>query len=386
MFSFLLAIIYLSFISLGLPDALLGAGWPSMVEELGSPLSYAGIISMIISCGTIVSSLFSDKLTSRLGTGRVTAISVMLTALALFGFSISGSFWILCVLAVPYGLGAGAVDAALNNYVALHYKASHMSWLHCFWGVGASLGPYIMEYAITKNNSWREGYGIVSGIQLGITFLLLSSLSYWKKAECKDTGNDDSARIGIKSAMKIRGVRSILLAFFGYCAFESTTGLWASSYLAEYKGVGAELAAGFASLFYLGITLGRFIGGFISDRMGDKKMIRLGEGIILAGILLVILPISGYIHTLTGLFLAGLGAAPVYPSIIHSTPENFGKENSAKIVGMQMASAYTGSTLIPPLFGIMAEKINISIYPVFLLIFVMLLVVMTEKVNRETVG
>lgn len=383
MFTLLLSIIYIAFISLGLPDSLLGSAWPLMHGELGVSISYAGIISMIISGGTIVSSLLSYKLTKKLGTGFVTAISVLLTATALFGFSVSNSFVLLCILAVPYGLGAGAVDAALNNYVALHYASKHMSWLHCFWGVGASVGPYIMGYAIAAGQGWRSGYGIVSVIQLVLTVVLFISLPLWKKKNALNAENEDTeAVVGLKDAIKIKGVKPILLAFFGYCAFETTAGLWASTFLAEHKGVDSHTAATFASLFYLGITFGRFVCGFIADRLGDKAMIRYGIAVMLFGVILIAIPINSSITALIGLITAGIGCAPVYPSIIHSTPANFGKENSHAIVGIQMASAYLGSTLMPPVFGLIADNITPALYPFYLAFFAVLMIVMSEAVNK----
>ncbi len=383
MVSLLLAIIYIAFISLGLPDSLLGSAWPVMYKELNAPLSYAGIISMIISAGTIVSSLFSDKVTRKLGAGLVTAISVFLTASALFGFSISGSFFMLCLFAIPYGLGAGAVDAALNNYVALHYNSRQMSWLHCFWGVGASISPYIMGYAIGAGHGWRNGYSVVSMIQIILTVLLFLSLPLWKK--CNNTipdSEDYESPIGLKDALKIKGVIFVLISFFSYCAFESTAGLWVGTYLVENLGMNSQTAANFASLFYLGITFGRFLCGFIADKFGDKNMIRMGVATMFLGVVLVMIPVNITIIPLVGLMIAGIGAAPVYPCIIHATPNNFGKENSHAIIGIQMASAYVGSTFMPPVFGFLAENVNIAIYPFYLLVFVVLLFVMSEKVNR----
>ena len=383
MVSLLLAIIYIAFISLGLPDSLLGSAWPVMYKELNAPLSYAGIISMIISAGTIVSSLFSDKVTRKLGAGLVTAISVFLTASALFGFSISGSFFMLCLFAIPYGLGAGAVDAALNNYVALHYNSRQMSWLHCFWGVGASISPYIMGYAIGAGHGWRNGYSVVSMIQIILTVLLFLSLPLWKK--CNNTipdSEDYESPIGLNEALKIKGVIFVLISFFSYCAFESTAGLWVGTYLVENLGMNSQTAANFASLFYLGITFGRFLCGFIADKFGDKNMIRMGVATMFLGVVLVMIPVNITIIPLVGLMIAGIGAAPVYPCIIHATPNNFGKENSHAIIGIQMASAYVGSTFMPPVFGFLAENVNIAIYPFYLLVFVVLLFVMSEKVNR----
>lgn len=382
MVSLLLAIIYLAFISLGLPDSILGAAWPVMFGELGVPVSYAGIISMIISGGTIVSSLLSDKITRKLGAGLVTAISVLLTASALLGFSLSHSFVLLCIFAVPYGLGAGAIDAALNNYVALHYASRHMSWLHCFWGVGATVGPYIMGYVIGAGQGWRNGYGIISVIQLVLTAVIFLSLPLWKKKNSSDPGSEDyEAPIGLRDALKIKGVKPILAAFFCYCALESTTGLWASTYLVEYRGIDSQTAATFASLFYLGITFGRFVCGFITDRLGDKAMIRCGTGVLLLGIALIAIPTSISATALIGLVVVGIGCAPIYPSIIHSTPAHFGKENSHAIVGIQMACAYTGCTFMPPVFGFIAENISVALYPFYLVVFAGLMLVMSEKVN-----
>lgn len=385
MFSVLLAIIYISFISLGLPDSLLGSVWPIMSSELSAPLSAMGIISIIISLGTVISSLLSDRLTRRLGTGLVTAISVFATAVGLLGFSIGNSFWILCLFAIPYGLGAGAVDAALNNYVALHYSSRHMSWLHCFWGVGASVGPYIMSLAIALGKGWRGGYGIISVMQIALSLLLFFTLPIWR---ARGKGNEkieveasESLPVGIKEVLKIKGVKSILVAFFCYCAIESTAGLWASSYLVDFKGVDKNTATAFASFFYLGITLGRFISGFVADRFGDRRMIRIGTGVLIVGAVLIAIPVSLPIFSLIGLVILGFGAAPIYPSVIHSTPENFGRQNSQALVGLQMASAYVGTLIAPPIFGLIAEHISISLYPFFILVFAIALLLLTERVN-----
>lgn len=381
MFSLLLAIIYMAFISLGLPDSLLGSAWPVMRLEFGAEVSFAGVISMTIAGGTILSSLLSDRLTKKLGAGLVTAISVGMTAAALFGFSVSTSLWMLCLWAVPYGLGAGAVDAALNNYVALHYTSRHMSWLHCFWGVGASISPYIMSVGLSLTGEWQTGYRTVSVMQVFLTAALFFSLPLWKKNETEQE-QKDRPLLGLRGALRIPGVPYILIAFFAYCAAESTAGLWASSYLVEYRGIDAQTAASFASLFYLGITLGRFLNGFIADKLGDRRLIRIGAAVMGLGVVLIALPVSWNGLALGGLVVFGLGCAPVYPSVIHSTPNNFGKENSQAIIGIQMASAYTGTTFMPPLFGLIANHISIGLYPCFLAVFAILLWVMTERVNR----
>ena len=388
MYSLLLVIIYLAFISLGLPDSLLGSAWPVMNGELGVPMSYAGIISMIISAGTVISGLSSDRLTRRFGAGWVTAVSVLLTAVALFGFSVSGSFWLLCALAVPYGLGAGAIDAALNNYVALHYASRHMSWLHCFWGIGTMVSPYIMGACLTRGLGWHSGYRIVSFLQIGLTILLFCSLPLWKKRQSQEKENgkeaEDSGRaLRLRDAVQISGVKMVLIVFFAYCAMESTTGLWASSYLVAWRHVGAETAARFASLFYIGITFGRFVSGFVSERLGDRRLIRLGGVVVLFGIAMVALPTASCVPALAGLVIIGLGCAPVYPSIIHATPANFGKENSQAIIGIQMASAYVGTTFMPPVFGLIAQHVSIALYPAFLLVFAILMLVMSERMNRR---
>lgn len=386
----LLAIIYLSFISLGLPDGLLGAAWPMMYGEFGVSVSYAGIISMIIAFGTIISSLQSDRMTYKLGTGKVTAISVTMTAIALFGFSFSNSFGMLCLWAIPYGLGAGGVDASLNNYVALHYSSRHMSWLHCMWGIGASVGPYIMGYALTGGLGWNMGYRYVGYIQVVLTFILLVSLPIWKKrptVTAEDGSEEQAKPLALSQIVKIAGAKEVMIAFFCYCALEQTTGLWASSYLVLYRGLSEETAASFASLFYIGITVGRALSGFLTMKFSDTQMIRLGESIILIGIVSLFLPF-GETFSLIGLVLIGLGCAPVYPCIIHSTPSLFGEDKSQAVIGVQMASAYVGTCLMPPIFGLIANHISVTLFPVFLLVILVLMWVMYEKLlkvsTRET--
>lgn len=383
MFSFLLVIIYVAFISLGLPDSLLGSAWPVMYGELGVPISSAGIITMIIAGGTIVSSLLSDRLTRKLGAGLVTAVSVCMTAIALFGFSISHSFALLCLWAIPYGLGAGAVDAALNHYVALHYASRHMSWLHCFWGIGAAVSPYIMSYCLTGGFGWNSGYRAVSVIQAVLTVILFLSLPLWKQKSAQQSQEELSAApLRFTQAIRIKGVPLVLLTFFAYCAFEQTAGLWASSYLVQYRGIHADIAARFASFFFLGITFGRFLCGFIADKLGDKILIRIGIVTLTFGMVLVALPLKQNMAALAGLVVAGLGGAPVYPCIIHSTPSNFGRENAQAIIGIQMASAYVGTTFMPPLFGLIASHVHIGLYPVYLLLFAVLMLWASERLNQ----
>lgn len=382
MFQLLLVIIYLAFISLGLPDSLLGSAWPAMYQEFSVPVSYAGGISMIIAVGTIISSLQSDRLTKKAGTGKVTAFSVLVTAAALFGFSISHSYIALCLWALPYGLGAGSVDASLNNYVALHYASRHMSWLHCMWGIGASLGPYIMGYALTGGQSWNMGYRYIAILQIVLTAILFFSLPLWKKQKTDPTAQsaeENTEPLSLQQIIKIPGALEIMITFFCYCALEQTTGLWASSYLVLQRGLIEETAAGFASLFFIGITAGRAAGGFLTMKLNDTQMIRLGQVLILCGIICLFLPF-GNITALSGLVLAGLGCAPIYPSIIHSTPEHFGADKSQAMIGVQMASAYVGICLMPPVFGLIANHISISLFPVYLLAILVLMATMYEKV------
>ena len=385
----LLAVIYLAFISLGLPDSLLGSAWPSMHLEFGVPVSYAGVISMIIALGTVVSSLQSDRLTRRLGAGMVTALSVLLTALALLGFSLSKSFPALCLMAIPYGLGAGSVDAALNNYVALNYASRHMSWLHCMWGVGTTVGPYVMEYALTGGQGWNAGYRYIAILQFALTLVIFVSLPLWKKraaqTRTEDAAADAGRALSLREIIRIPGAKDVMVAFFCYCAVEATTMLWASSYLALGRGVSAEAAAGYASLFFIGITVGRALNGFLTMRFSDAQMIRAGQALVALGALLLLLPV-GTGAALAGLVVIGLGCAPIYPCIIHSTPERFGADRSQALIGVQMASAYVGNCLMPPLFGLIANHISISLLPVFLLLALTGMVLMHERLVRRAKG
>ena len=384
MFHLLLGIVYLSFISLGLPDSLLGSAWPLMYQEFSVPVSYAGGISMIISAGTIFSSLQSDRLTRRFGTGVVTAVSVSATAIALFGFSVNDSYLELCLWAVPYGLGAGSVDAALNNYVALHYAGSHMSWLHCMWGVGASRGPYSMGYALSGGQGWNMGYRCIALLQFILSAILLLTLPLWKKRQGSEENTPcllkegESRPLSIAEIVRIPGAGEILAAFFCYSALEQTTGLWAGSYLVLCRGFSAEEAAVFVSLFFLGITAGRAVSGFLTVKLGDTGMIHLGEAVILSGMLCFFLPFGNQTAA-AGLILTGLGCAPVYPSIIHSTPEHFGADKSQAVIGVQMAFAYVGSLSMPPLFGVIANHISAALFPAYLMIILILMAVMYEK-------
>lgn len=381
MTTILLFVIYISFISLGLPDSILGSAWPTMYQELDVPVSYAGIIAVIIAFGTIVSSLQSDRLTLKLGPGKVTAISVALTAFALFGFSISSSFLMLCLFAIPYGLGAGSVDACLNNYVALHYKGWHMSLLHCMWGVGAVTGPNIMAYALTNNKGWNSGYFYISMLQIGLTAILLFSLPLWKKRERIVDGREAKS-LSLREVVKIKGVKEVLLCFLCYCGVEQSAGLWASSYLNMYKGVPAEEAARYASMFFIGITVGRGLNAIIALKLKDRTMVRIGLTIIAIGIIVMIIPASSII-TLIGLILIGLGCAPIYPSLIHATPDSFGEDKSQAVIGIQMAFAYIGVLALPPLFGFIADFTDISLLPVYITILFVVMLISFERLQKK---
>ncbi|ERF59377.1 transporter, major facilitator family protein [Treponema socranskii subsp. socranskii VPI DR56BR1116 = ATCC 35536] len=411
MFQLLLAIIYTAFISLGLPDALLGSAWPVMYREFGVKVSYAGIISMIIALGTVVSSLQSDRLTKKFGTGRVTAASVALTAFALFGFSLSHSFYALVFLALPYGLGAGSVDASLNNYVALHYKSRHMSWLHCMWGVGAAAGPHVMGFMLAHGNTWNAGYRTIAVLQTALTALLVFSLPLWRRNDKNDAVERisgaaqasvsdirpsvpkttdpsafDSANtrpLSLKEIINLPGAKAVMLSFFCYSAVEQTSGLWAASYAVLYNGVSTDIAARYASLVYLGITVGRALGGFLSMYLSDTQMVRTGEIVILAGVILLFVPF-GNAFTLSGFALIGLGCAPVFPSLIHATPHHFGANKSQAVIGVQMASAYIGTCSLPPLFGFIANRFGISLLPVYVLFFCALMIASHERLIRLT--
>lgn len=380
----LLLIIYLAFISLGLPDSLLGSAWPVMYGAMNVPVSWAGIISMIIAGGTILSSLMSDRLIHKFGTGVVTLVSVAMTALALFGFSISSAFWMLCLWGIPYGLGAGSVDAALNNFVALHFKSRHMSWLHCFWGIGATVGPYIMGFCLTGGLTWNAGYRTIGFIQIGLVAILVFSLPLWKQnAASSKTSEIPHNVLTPAQAVRLPGAKPILFSFFCYCALEATTGLWASSYFVLVRGVSEAKAAKWAAYFYLGITFGRLLSGFISDHFGDRNMIRIGQAFAAFGALCVFLPFGVY-PALAGVILIGFGCAPIYPSLLHETPANFGVGNSQSLMGLQMACAYVGTTFIPPLFGFLSSHLGMWLYPAYLLVFILLMTVMVETGNRRT--
>lgn len=382
MTSLLLAVIYLAFIGLGLPDSLLGAAWPMIYPQFGVPVSSMGLISMIISAGTILSSLNSSRLTRALGAGKVTLLSTALTAIALLGFGMSRSLWQLCFWAVPYGLGAGSVDAALNNYVALHYTSRHMSWLHCMWGVGTIIGPSLMSAALTGGHGWSGGYLLTALVQGLIVAVLLLSLPLWGRPTSGNGSETETAALSLREVLTIPGAKEVMLCFFGYCALESTAGLWAASYLTLARDIPAETAAGFAALFYLGITAGRAVSGWIAPHLGDDGMIRLGLWGIGLGLAALLLPGPAAV-SLAGLVIIGLGCAPIYPSIIHSTPAHFGAHRSQAVIGVQMASAYVGSMAMPPLFGLMARQITPALFPFYLLVLLGLMAWMHHRLVHK---
>ncbi|WP_448983710.1 MFS transporter [Olsenella uli] len=389
----LLPIIYLAFISLGLPDSALGSAWPSMYGTLDAQLSWVGFDTAIISAGTIVSSVLSVRLVRWLGTGRVVVLSVALTAVGLVGFSFCTSFWQLCLLALPYGLGAGAIDAALNSYVAVHYATHHMSWLHCMWGIGASGGPLVMAQCLSATGAWNLGFRTIGIIQVAILAVLTLSLPLWKgSTDAREGANTDADKdaaerrahgveaLPVTRLLALPGVKQALVCFFCYCALESTCGIWAASYCSLARGVAAEVAAGWASLFYAGITVGRALSGLLTLRFSDRSMIRLGQAVTLAGTALLLLPLGGAALP-AGLIVIGLGCAPIYPSIIHATPRNFGERHALQLTGMQMAFAYVGSLAMPPLFGALAQVAGTWLYPICLAALLALMIVMAEGLN-----
>ena len=377
MSSLLLAVIYLIFISLGLPDSLLGSGWPKMQAVFSVPSSYAGYVSMTISFMTIISALLSPRMIKHFHTKWITIVSIGLTIAGLLGFSMCSRYWMLFIFAVPYGLGAGAIDASVNHYVANNYSGSVMNFLHCFYGVGAVISPYIMALAL-KYARWNEGYSWTSYIQMFILFVCIISLPLWK-TNGKEEEEDHSDSVGIKEALKVPAVIFTLIAFYAYCAGEATCFLWTPSYFAGTKsGLSAETIASFGSLIFGGLMLGRLISGFISNKLGDRRLIRIGIFVELIGIIMVFLPIDNYMVAATGFVVIGTGMGPVYPAIQHMAPANFGKKYSAAVIGLQMAAAYVGSTFMPMIFGLLQQKIGIAIMPTYLLIFAIINFVMLE--------
>lgn len=377
----LLIVIYMAFIGLGLPDSLLGAAWPTMRVELGASLSLAGMVSMTCAAGTILSSLMSTRLVNRFGAGKVTAVSTAMTAVALTGYALAPAPWLLFVAAIPLGLGAGSVDAALNNYVALHYEAKHMSWLHCCWGVGCTIGPMILSACIAGGSGWRMGYGVVIALQGALAATLFLTLKQWKEDSPFQAEQQTEAALTNAQALRLPGMKAVLLTFFLYCAAESSMILWTASY-AEFIGATKDQASLASSLFFIGITLGRGLNGFLAMRFSSKTLIRAGAVGMLLGVGVMFLPL-GYGGCLAGVMLFGLGCAPVYPCIIHETPHRFGAAASQAATGLQMAFAYVGTTFMPPLMGLLADVLGMGMLPYWALGLTLLMLFFNEQVNRR---
>lgn len=381
----LLIIIYIAFISLGLPDSIFGSAWPAIHQDLKIAAENAGIIYTIVALGTVISSFFSEKIINRLGTGLVTAVSVLMTAGGLLGISYGHHFIAFCIMAIPLGLGGGSVDAALNNYVALHYSARHMSWLHCFWGVGATVGPTVISFFIAGRFSggWPMGYRVIGALQLILTLVLFGSLKLWKRTEDNEQRENKKAEaVKLSEVFRLPGVRSALISFFCYCGFESTAGLWGSSFLVAVRNMSAEAAARGVAMFFVGITLGRFLAGFLTIRLNNRTMIRLGELLMAVGLIWLFIPLSGGISN-CGFFLIGLGCAPIYPCLIHETPNSFGSRYSQALIGIQMAFAYIGNIILPPIFGFLASRLAYSLLPFYLMLLLLLMTVMSEQNARR---
>lgn len=365
-----LALIYLAFISLGLPDSLLGSSWPLMHLSFGVPVGSAGFLAIIVSTGTILSSLLSHRLIRRFGTGAVMVGSVSLTAVALLGTSLAPSFWMLVVLAIPMGIGAGAVDSGLNAFVAKHYAAKHMNWLHCFWGVGAMLGPILIS-ALTKSGfGWRSGYFSIAMLQVVLVALLLFSLPMWRQFEprsAQETTEKKAKRAPLLAPLRAAGAKYAMATFFLYVTVENSFILWGASYLVKVKDNLPEDAAGWVSLFFVGITVGRALSGILSTKLDSEKLIRLGIFLVLGGIVVLLLPLPAVVAP-AALLLIGFGLAPIFPAMLHLTPVYFSKEDTQASMGLQMACAYTGSTLMPPLFGQIFAHTTFALMPVFMLV------------------
>lgn len=379
----LLVIIYIAFIGLGIPDSLFGAAWPAIYPQFDVPMSYASFVTILVSGGTVISSLISARLINRFGTGKVTAVCTTLTALALLGFSISGSMVWLCLFAIPLGLGAGSIDSALNNYVALHYKATHMSFLHCFYGVGITLSPYLMSLALGAENDWQRGYRIVALIQTAIALITIFSLPLWKKirdaAPQEESGPVRTLKFREMAAMPT--VRTVWLVFIGSCAIEYTCNTWGSTYLVDIKGMAVDEAAEVITLYYIGMTLGRFLSGVLANRLSSWKLIHIGQTVVLIAVILLLLPLP-VPAAVAALFLIGLGNGPIFPNLVHLTPRNFGAEISQSVMGTQMAAASTGIMLMPPIFGLLVQGLGVGLFPYFLTAMFLLMIVCTVLLVR----
>ena len=375
MVTLLLIVIYIAFIGLGVPDSLFGTAWPAIYTDLNLPVSWASIVTIIVSCGTITSSLLSSWLISRFGTGKITAVSTLMTALALLGFSCSDSMLWLCLCAIPLGLGAGSIDTALNNYVALHYKASHMNFLHCFYGIGVSLSPYLMSLALSKG-TWEGGYRAVFWFQLAIAALTALALPLWKKVRHAQNGEEaeETPRVlSFPALMKMPKVRMACLVFIGYCALEYTCGTWGSTFLVNAKGAAADTAARMVTFYYVGLALGRFLSGVLAGRLHSRQLVKIGQMILLAAVVSLFLPLP-FAFCSVSLFFIGLGNGPIFPNMLHLTPELFGKDLSQAVIGAEMATSYIGVLLAPALFGLIAQNVTAALFPVYLLVLYALMI------------
>ena len=378
----LLIIIYIAFIGLGIPDSLFGTAWPAIYSEFELPISFGSFVTIIISCGTVLSSVISSKIISRLGTNKVSAYSTLLTALALLGFSFAPNLWVMCFWAIMLGIGAGAIDVALNNYVAIHYSATHMSFLHCFYGVGVSVSPYILSLVIAGNFGWRGGYRIAFAIQLIITLLLFLSLPLWRKAHGSENESEENTHkdLSFGSVLKIRGVKMMCSLFIASCAIECTCGGWGSTFLVEYKHLPAEKAAQIIMIYYIGMTLGRFLSGVLAAKLHSWKIIKLGQIVLGLALLLLILPGGVYLCAL-GMFLIGLGNGPLFPNFNYLTPENFGSDISQSVIGIQMASAYIGIMVAPAVCGLLGQVFGMVIFPFYLIVFYAIMIPVTIRIK-----
>ena len=378
----LLIIIYIAFIGLGIPDSLFGTAWPAIYSEFELPISFGSFVTIIISCGTVLSSVISSKIISRLGTNKVSAYSTLLTALALLGFSFAPNLWVMCFWAIILGIGAGAIDVALNNYVAIHYSATHMSFLHCFYGVGVSVSPYILSLVIAGNFGWRGGYRIAFDIQLIITLLLFLSLQLWRKAHGGENESEENTHkdLSFGSVLKIPGVKMMCSLFIASCAIECTCGGWGSTFLVEYKHLPAEKAAQIIMIYYIGMTLGRFLSGVLAAKLHSWKIIKLGQIVLGLALLVLILPGGVYLCVL-GMFLIGLGNGPLFPNFNYLTPENFGSDISQSIIGIQMASAYIGIMIAPTVCGLLGQVFGMVIFPFYLIVFYAIMIPVTIRIK-----
>lgn len=375
MATLLLIVIYIAFIGLGVPDSLFGTAWPAIYTDLNLPVSWASIVTIIVSCGTITSSLLSSWLISRFGTRKITAVSTLMTALALLGFSCSDSMLWLCLCAIPLGLGAGSIDTALNNYVALHYKASHMNFLHCFYGIGVSLSPYLMSLALSKG-TWEGGYRAVFWFQLAIAALTVLALPLWKKVRHAQNGEEEEETprvLSFPALMKMPKVRMACLVFIGYCALEYTCGTWGSTFLVNAKGAAADTAARMVTFYYIGLALGRFLSGVLAGRLHSRQLVKIGQMILLAAVVSLFLPLP-FAFCSVSLFFIGLGNGPIFPNMLHLTPELFGKDLSQAVIGAEMATSYIGVLLAPALFGLIAQNVTAALFPVYLLVLYALMI------------